>query len=482
VDHGPAAGQRTSLEKVQAFENRNQGRVGTSRRVSPVLGQSPETSTATTPVTPGQAHAWQHAIGNRAFSAAVDQGRRTPLASVQRAQQGQQAEQSQSQESHAQQPQGQYEGLSDRERELSVKYGIRIGPAPGSTGPHFSSEMLKRIDAALKTLPPGDLGRNDYLTMIALHKPEENGEGSESVYNPDTRSIGMVRPKLPGLSLRMPQRIWASLSRDSGLQRWFMDQGVIAGLGTSRQDDRALGIRPGARHVMGGTSNALAHGNLIKWTVRHETGHAVELLAKWLPQLSREPRFGGWRSHGEGPGIDEVARAALARANLGNAFTDDRAAQAVNTLSGLLNAKNVRANSEGETSRLRLFLRRYEQQVDPDELAIRGERLTKFVRLAISHPWTLDDGGAGTLRVNGRIYQIDRDGEWASYSAGEREYAVSNYQFSSASEWFAEAYAAYYSGNTIAVSRLRPEVRNWFAERYSGEAGSSASGGDDPRD
>ncbi len=344
------------------------------------------------------------------------------------------------------------EGLTAREGELSKTYGIRIGPPQRSAGPHFSDTMLDRIEAALKTLPPADLGPNAYLQAITL---DEDAKSSASVYDPYTASIGMVRPEIPGTGVRLSQRLWAKLNRGNALQRWLMDLGAMSGYeGISAA--ASLGIGRRSRHVMAGVSDVLAHGNLIEWTVRHEVGHAADRLAEWSPMAGQE-RFGGWKIHHD---VD-VARAALTRAELIPEYE-----QAQNELSAILKAETVRQNSAGQKSNLHGFLTRLRpQSLDDSEFSRKSKMLIKFVRLAVAQPWTLDDGGAGTLDVNGRIYQLDHYDEWVSYFAAQRRYAVSNYQFSSPDEWFAEAYAAYHDPKQGVRDRLHPDAQAWFEAR-----------------
>ena len=57
---------------------------------------------------------------------------------------------------------------------------------------------------------------------------------------------------------------------------------------------------------------------------------------------------------------------------------------------------------------------------------------------------------------------MDHYGRWQSYLREARTYAVSNYQFSEPGEWFAEAYAAFYSDDASARNALSPSVRAWF--------------------
>lgn len=50
------------------------------------------------------------------------------------------------------------------------------------------------------------------------------------------------------------------------------------------------------------------------------------------------------------------------------------------------------------------------------------------------------------VAINGRVYQEAYDGDWVSYKLEARSKGITGYQFRSPAEWFAELYAAYFSG------------------------------------
>jgi hypothetical protein len=60
--------------------------------------------------------------------------------------------------------------------------------------------------------------------------------------------------------------------------------------------------------------------------------------------------------------------------------------------------------------------------------------------------WDKGHAGANKCAVGGRVYQQAYGHEWWSYSLGARGAAVSQYQFRSPAEWFAEAYSFFYIG------------------------------------
>ncbi|WP_229399282.1 hypothetical protein [Micromonospora okii] len=80
--------------------------------------------------------------------------------------------------------------------------------------------------------------------------------------------------------------------------------------------------------------SVLAHGNLVEWTVRHETGHAVDARIGWLERFSGEERFGGWRISGNTAGLRAVATAMLSQLDVGT--TADGHDDLVATLTSML--------------------------------------------------------------------------------------------------------------------------------------------------
>ena len=68
--------------------------------------------------------------------------------------------------------------------------------------------------------------------------------------------------------------------------------------------------------------------------------------------------------------------------------------------------------------------------------------------------WDAGDGAVARYIVNGRVYQESYKGQWVSYRGSARAARVSEYQFRSPAEWFAEAYSAYFRGKLAASHPL----------------------------
>ena len=157
----------------------------------------------------------------------------------------------------------------------------------------------------------------------------------------------------------------------------------------THENDMELGLNFNKRDVFGGISDAISRSNLLESSLLHEIGHAVDSKINWTQTVAKLPAFGGWEIY-------------------------DR-------------------DKAEDMSRVQSAL---------------GDR-PKALQIAKSHPWQFADGCQSSLAQEGRIYQRDLYGEWTSYLACSRDTGVSNYQFSAAREWFAEAYAGFYSRLTL---------------------------------
>jgi hypothetical protein len=339
--------------------------------------------------------------------------------------------------------------LNARERRLSDKYGIRIGPAPGSDVRHLSDKLLDRIDAALAQLPAIDVRMNQELLAIEL---DTNPQGGATFYHDDTRSVGVVKPVLAG-GLRAPQFLYAMLNTDIDWQRRQMDKTLLAEYGVEQAANRT---------IVG------QQGNLVKWTMRHEVGHSVDQNMGWNERLAAQERFGGWRSY------DMAAETQIATVILGKAGLTNHAFKGIQTaaesLATLLSPENLTGRLRN--GRIDWFLDRF----NPSPNEAQRQQVLGFLRMAVSAPWTLPDGGATELEDNGRVYHIDQYHNWASYSKAQRDtYRISNYQYSSPREWFAEAYSAYYNTKKPELrQRINPDALTWFREREANAESSDA--------
>ncbi|WP_434043066.1 MULTISPECIES: hypothetical protein [Sorangium] len=341
-------------------------------------------------------------------------------------------------------------GAADREQALADQYELQIGPDEDDGGEHFSHKMLDHIEKALGDLPPEHVTGSPTLRKIIR---DISSEQAASAYDELTDTVNIVNPP------KVPSFVYSRLNRRWNWQRKRMDRGAIRDHdGVDREQDRALGITED-RHVMGGVSDVLANGNLIKWTMRHEIAHSVDKLIDWKGNLAGDDRFGGWRVHSSTRDMEDVARAIFDKVGI----TDDEAnsetggSSLVKLFASLLHAPSRRE----DITPLEEFPADAASE-NPD-LKKKLDKAVDTVKFAMAQPWMLDDGGASKLEVDGRIYHVDQYDNWVSYRQDARNNAVSNYQFSTPAEWFAETYASYYDPDPAPKARLTPEVRDFFA-------------------
>lgn len=83
-------------------------------------------------------------------------------------------------------------------------------------------------------------------------------------------------------------------------------------------------------------------------------------------------------------------------------------------------------------------------QKDAEVLRLTGDPAFNLTNTDLEAPWKSANGG---VDFNGRVYVQYGSLSFASFASAARGRQVSNYQFRAPAEWFAEAYAAYYSPN-----------------------------------
>jgi hypothetical protein len=357
------------------------------------------------------------------------------------------------------------ESVIRREKALSEKYGITIGPGEIDGDVHMTHTMLDRIEKILDQLPVSHVSGNDALKGISGNQ----GDQAASTYDSGEKVIGINRP------FNMPGWLYSILNPYWKIQRAQMEKGAMADYhGITDAEDEALGIDKKSRSVFAGVNDVLAQENLLQNTVRHEVGHSVDEKIGWEANESDKEMFGGWRKHFGLPGAEEVAKAFLARAGLEEQMGEP-VGPTKKPLYTLFAVQMVGAsrNFEGKTrpdpanivkfenmSSVNSWLNGHPGTRDKLRVAIES------ARVALAQAWTLPDGGGDRVTYDGRMYHMGHYENWVSYRAEARTNALSNYQFSTPGEWFAEAYTAYYNPEDPAPrSQLVPEVREWFEEQ-----------------
>lgn len=364
-------------------------------------------------------------------------------------------------------------GKGKREGKLTQKYGMTVGS--GGTGKaHFSHGMMDKVEKVLKQLPESHYKGNEHMLGVETAVGEDRAEmGAASFFDYGREKIYMNRPME-----WMPWWLYTKLSPKWGWQRKMMDKGAMEGYkGISQEGDEALGINTKDRSVFAGVSDVMVRkGGLATGTLRHEMGHAVDAKIKFTRSRAHLPIFGGWRSY-KGERIGKIAEMLVKREgispNVYN-YTKFGASTLLQEITGQLENAHDAMNGYNPAQRAMVHTKKYksdhpfgspeEETRFQNELAEKLGKISQYVSYAKAQPWTLSDGMVDKLAVDGRIYQLDHYSHWTSYLANKRDHAVSNYQFSSPGEWFAEAYTAYYDPyrNSRARDTLEPGVRTWF--------------------
>jgi hypothetical protein len=219
------------------------------------------------------------------------------------------------------------------------------------------------------------------------------------------------------------------------------------------------------------TRAAMRNDNMFEWVIRHEFGHSVDKLIQFTNRFAGDPLFGGWvRYPKNNPallrdilidlGVDTLLRS--------NALLQDPIFLRFTTLLAMDDGTWRTANViQGLRQKVKVAL----QSVAP---AMRGfwQGAHRLIHYAVDDPW-LEGNQVQHTVVNGRRYLFNSDYKtWYSCSDSAFSNRISNYQFSSPSEWFAETYAAWRGAGTAFKDLLIPpgganrnqDVVDWFNE------------------
>ena len=194
-------------------------------------------------------------------------------------------------------------------------------------------------------------------------------------------------------------------------------------------------------------------------SIIHETGHAVDAEMGWSagPEPAK-PERGGWKIYG---------------ANYNNCANDmvDDSGGAIKTLTPAQrnDVINEMANSMGNRS-----VQNLEENISKlpwfgglaaaTRRAVLRDRSLNAIEIGLNQPWfKTEDGGEN---LGGHIYQEAYPNDWARYRQEARSRKVSQYQFRKSGEWFAEAYAFYYTpdprGKGAKLADSDPDTKRYF--------------------
>lgn len=299
-------------------------------------------------------------------------------------------------------------------------------------------------------IPTQDLG--------ALPKDEATATEGEKVKNPKDWDLAGLKQAYRVMNT-LPDGHVADNAKFKKLLR-FADG--TSGWHNSTTDTMAIGYQDGQlsdnfadnrtfyeRNISGKAPEVFAGKNIFDQTIRHEVGHAVD---------AKLGNAGGSASY------------CIANAD-GGSWTkylalDEFVAGVIDAAGGQMKTKNLHTNVR--------FLALISMQWPPDNVQalkqavdgalmddrcgwvgwnalsdqvrfgiLDGEAFFKIASVDLSAPWKTSGG----LDFGGRTFVKSSATDYYSYATAARSKQVSNYQFRSPMEWFAEAYAAYYSPN-----------------------------------
>jgi hypothetical protein len=173
------------------------------------------------------------------------------------------------------------------------------------------------------------------------------------------------------------------------------------------------------------------------WATLHEVGHAVDDDNNFMGTNMAGSAYGGWADYGSDSTVP--AQAAAGKFNYDQAY--------------------IKAKLDGGTPAVPTKPATV-AQTDWDNIKVKVDEWCAKV-MAENLWW--DGAGSKAVAIGGRVYQRAYDHpKWVSYELAARSKGIHGYQFRAPGEWFAELYAAYYSGM---LKPEHPAVKDWLPSK-----------------
>jgi hypothetical protein len=212
--------------------------------------------------------------------------------------------------------------------------------------------------------------------------------------------------------------------------------------------------------------------NCLDEAIRHEFGHALDAKIHASSTYGQTPAGGNWERHGDEPPVK--AMAARSRGGIARLALELR----LEIMEALISATQSGGDIESALKKDERWSKlsdeqRHEVLADPILKALEHGRLEQKA-------WDQ----SRQIVIEGRAYEESNENQWQSYDHAARTRKVSDYQFRSAEEWFAEAYAAYYEpdprGRGARLADVDPTTKGWFDRNVHAKNNELTADGEQP--
>ncbi|MCB9706936.1 MAG: hypothetical protein H6711_34140 [Myxococcales bacterium] len=191
---------------------------------------------------------------------------------------------------------------------------------------------------------------------------------------------------------------------------------------------------------------------ILPWAFRHEFGHSIDYLTQFMNRFGSRREFGGWAAYvggdySSGPRdrrksmIQDILTGVCRERSEIRRSLDDTAkmTSAANSLIDFASQEDKYTSAT-----FRATIKSNIAAIGDSRARSHMERVWEIIDAGSKQPW-LSGSLLEMLVVDGRVYSFNAmDGAWHSFCAAAYRERVSNYQFASPAEWFAEYYSARY--------------------------------------
>jgi hypothetical protein len=195
-------------------------------------------------------------------------------------------------------------------------------------------------------------------------------------------------------------------------------------------------------------------------TITHETGHSVDKAMGWSvgPEPAK-PARGGWKNYGTS--YHDCADAMLTDSGGGikTRLTQPQRDDVIGDMESVMS--NRKPDDLEKSIKAHPW---FGSLKGGDKDAVMEDKALKAIPIAMDSAWRkADDGGE---HLADHVYEEGYPNDWSRYRFEARTRMISNYQFRSIEEWFAEVYGAYYApderGKGAKLNDKDPDTKKYF--------------------